>query len=166
MGIYEAQPHAFYASPTPELALANASSIAGHAKNGYAVFEVSIKGHAKVAQLAVDDARYHPDILQLPKAILDVLGKKFSALPLAQRMSVAPLFMPYMKKEDILFLAAGQPVVQFCMDKALAVSTFWTSAYTTPCNTSTGELFFELADDAAYHLVAIADKTSTSTRCS
>lgn len=157
--------HAAYASPTPELALANASSIAGGEKNDYAVFEVSIKGQAKVAQLAVTDARYHTDIRQLPKAIFDVLGKNFSALPLAQRMSVAPLFMPYMKKEDILFLAESQPVVQACIDKALAVSMFWTSAYTTPCNTSTGELFFELADDAAYYLVAIADNTSASRCC-
>lgn len=157
--------HAAYASPTPELALANASAIVGDEKNAYAVFEVSIKGQAKVAHLNVTDARYHDDIRQLPKAILNVLGEDFSALPLAERMAVAPLFMPYMKKEDILVLAASQPVVQACLDKALSVSTFWKSARTTPCATSTGELFFELADDAAYHLVAIAEKTAAPSRC-
>lgn len=145
--------HAAYASPTPELALANASAIAGDDKNAYAVFEVSIKGQAKIAHLVVTDARYHADIRQLPRAILDVLGKDFSALPMAERVAVAPLFMPYMKKDDILALASSTPLIRACLHKAEATSTFWKSARSTPCIASAGELFFELDDGAVYHLL-------------
>lgn len=152
--------HAAYASPTPELALANASAIAGDDKNAYAVFEVSIKGNAKVAHLTVTDARYHPDIRQLPKAILDVLGKDFSALPLAERIAVAPLFMPYITKEDIAALACSTPLVQACLEKAQATSTFWKSARTTPCTKSAGELFFELGAGAVYYLVDVTEGMS------
>ena len=149
--------NAVYASPTPELALANASSstIGDESRTAYLVFEVSIKGAFKLAHLTVTDARYHSDIRQLPKAILDVLGKDFSALPMAERIAVAPLFMPYMTKEDIQALAASTPLVRDCLDKARAVSTFWKSARTTPCEVSAGELFFELATDSAYHLLAL-----------
>lgn len=148
--------HAAYASPTPELALANASSVAGADRSAYDAFEVKIQGKAKVAHLAVTDARYHNDIRQLPKAILDVLGKEFSALPLADRMAVGPLFMPYMRKADLLELAKGDARIQQCLDKAAQVSTFWSSAKVLPNPASAGELFFELDEGASYQLLALS----------
>ena len=147
--------HAVYASPTAALALSNASSVVGGDSNAYCVFEVRIAGRAKVAHLDVTDARYHDDIRQLPKTIVNTLGKEFSRLSLAERAQVAPLFMPYMTKEDVHTLASQYSLVKKCLDEATCVSTFWSSASPTPNTNSKGELFFELDADALYYLDAI-----------
>lgn len=147
--------HAVYASPTAALALSNASSVVGGANNAYRVFEVRIEGCAKVAHLDVTDARYHDDIRQLPRAIVNTLGKEFSCLPLAERAQVAPLFMPYMTKEDLQRLASQSALVQKCLEEAMRQSTFWPSASPTPKPNSPGELFFELDQSAMYYLDAM-----------
>ncbi len=147
--------HAVYASPSPDDALLNASSSMTTARAAYAVFEVQIQGPAAVAHLDVSDARHHSDVLLLPKVILDVLGREFSLLPLQERMAVAPLFMPYMRREELLALARHNPRLQECLDKTAQVSTFWQNARPQSCPDRDGELFFELAPGSTYRLVPI-----------
>lgn len=144
--------HAVYASPTPELAMANASA---HTESGYTVCTVDITGTAMVAQLSVKDARYHEDVRLLPRLILAIMGKEFSALPLATRVELAPLFMPYMRKEDLAELALTSPTLRLCLNKANDESTFWPSATTRPDPANSGELFFELVGDASYTLTPV-----------
>ena len=148
--------HAVYASPTPELALANASSLTTTDRAAYAVFEVQIQGSATLAHLDISDARHHADVRLLPKIILEILGKDFSLLPLQERLAVAPLFMPYMRRDELLALALHSPLLQECLDKAEQVSTFWPNARPHPCADRAGELFFELAQGSTYRLVPVA----------
>lgn len=54
--------HAIYASPTPELALANASAALAPGEIYVACRVIVAPAHIRVAQLAVRDAREHPDI--------------------------------------------------------------------------------------------------------
>lgn len=148
--------HAVYASPTPELALANASSLPTVDRAAYTVFEVQMQGPATVAHLDISDARHHADVRLLPKLVLDILGRDFSLLPLQDRLAVAPLFMPYMRRDELLALARHNPRLQECLDKAEQVSTFWPNARPHPCADRDGELFFELAPGSTYRLVPIA----------
>lgn len=144
--------HAVYASPTAELALANASA---HTDSGYLACTVDITGQAPVVQLSVKDARYHEDVRRLPHMVMAVLGKDFSLLPLATRTELAPLFMPYMRKEDLEELATTNPTLRLCLNKASDESTFWPSASVRPDASSSGELFFELLNNASYQLKSI-----------
>lgn len=148
--------HAVYASPTPELALANASSLTTTDRAAYVVFEVQMQGPATVAHLDISDARHHADVRLLPKLVLDILGRDFSLLPLQDRLAVAPLFMPYMRRDELLALARHNPRLQECLDKTEQVSTFWPNARPHPCADRDGELFFDLAPGSTYQLVPIA----------
>jgi hypothetical protein len=142
--------YAVYASPTAELALANASS-AGADRSDYLVCELEFTGSVKVAHLQVTDARYHGDVRILQQMVIATLGRDFGTKPAAVRMAVAPLFMPYLSTSDLATLLSV-PLVAECLAKAEAVSTFWASAQASPQSGSDGELFLELLDEASYAL--------------
>jgi hypothetical protein len=153
--------HAIYASPTPELALQNASA-AGPLRDRYQaclleVFrEVTESGKAsgalyRAAQLSVADARNHPDVFALNKLVTAVLGPDFPDLPLRHRLEVAPLFLPGSSREDLELAAETSPVARRILDMARAVSTFWSETH-EPDSASNGEVFLELAPGTAYRL--------------
>ena len=146
--------HAAYASPTPALALANASS-AGSDRSEYVVCAVELEGDVRVAQLKVSDARHHPDLRRLQRLVLEVLGKDFHAASLPERCAVGPLFMPFMTKNDLQSLAHTAPDVQTIFDLAKDRSDFWATASAELDPESDGELFFELANGASYRLTPL-----------
>ena len=144
--------HAVYASPTPELALQNASS-AGVDRSEYVVCEVHIQGTYRMAQLAVVDARHHTDVYALPKAIIAALGRDFGLLPCALRHCVGPLFMPYLGASEMTILCDEHTLVRECVEKVCKLSSFWLTASTQANPLSSGELFFELDEHSSYVLV-------------
>jgi hypothetical protein len=146
--------YAVYASPTPELALANASS-AGASRADYLVCELKIDGAFSTAQLMVTDARYHEDIRAVQKVVMQELGAEFAAMPFEKRRAVAPLFMPYIQPEDLQAIAIADETAASCISAARNASKFWSSASSVILADCDGELFFELAANASYILIPI-----------
>jgi hypothetical protein len=153
--------HAIYASPTPELALENASA-AGPLRDQYQaclleIFQettgagASAQAPYRATQLSVPDARNHPDVFALNKLVTAVLGPEFSDLPLHHKLKVAALFLPGSSREDLEQAAEASPEVRRILDTARVVSTFWSQAQ-EPHPSSNGEVFLELAPGAAYRL--------------
>lgn len=141
--------HAIYSSPTPELALKNASS--GRVdRSDYVVCKVIVDpASIRIAQLIVTDARYHPDIQLITRYINNISSHEMHSL--VQRKEAALLFSPGtlpFEIEDIL----NNKIVSSIMKYASENSTFWSEATSIPVN-SEGELFFELnAADSFYQL--------------
>lgn len=147
--------HAAYASPTPELALVNAS--AGDAGAEYIVCEVVFSGPVRIAHLSVTDARHHPDVRLLQRAVVDELaGLCDASSDLATRAAIAPLFMPTMTAELLTELRSKSEPVERVLRRAEALSTFWTSAAIELDHQSDGELFFEVEPGGYYQLTPLA----------
>lgn len=136
--------HAIYASPTPTLALRNASG-GGASRENYIVCELRFFGPAcKIAQLKVTDARLHPDIANIIRCIHHQLDEDFASQLLHDKLYCGPLFMPCASREELaIFFETG------IWNSHLAtllneISCFWTDADLTiqPCNE--GEMFFEM----------------------
>lgn len=146
--------HAAYASPTPELALACAGR-PGTPREAFVVCElVAARADLRVAQLPVRDARLHPDIAALPKAVASVLGEAGFTAPLAAKAPLALLFVPGLGAAEALALAAEVPLVARALAAAASVSRFWATARGDIDPGSDGEIFFELVDQATYRLRA------------
>lgn len=142
--------HAVYASPTPALALKNAS--AGYlGKKDYSVLELKFAHAPLVHQLKVEDARDHPDIVAFQKLLQRCLGRSFGGAPLLEKMSLAPLFIPGVAAAELQEAATRSEALQGILDQAKQVSTFWQGCGQIDTS-STGELFFELSDDNSYTL--------------
>lgn len=153
---------AIYASPTSELALANASAV-GPLRDQYRVCrlevfqeEPGIDGEPlfRVTQLNVSDARNHGDVFVLNKLVLSVLGPGFPDLPMADRLKAAPLFLPGASREDLEAAAQSSPDIRRILDTAREISTLWQDAR-EPGASSDGEVFLELAAGAAYRLIPV-----------
>lgn len=152
--------HAIYASPTPELALAGASAD-GPLKEGYLVCELEFFQERdnstrseplyRVVQLAVPDAREHPDVFLLKKLALAKLGAEFADLPLSEKLGASALFLPGTTPEDLKEAAQANPAVRAILSAATELSTFWTDVR-EPSEGKSGEMFFELLPGAAYRL--------------
>lgn len=85
--------HAVYASPSVELALANASAPLAEGER-YSICRVLVESSLiKIAQLNVRDAREHPDIRLIGQCVRKH-GRALSLLNLETKQLVAPLFMP------------------------------------------------------------------------
>lgn len=142
--------HAVYASPSPELALENAS--AGHLKKeDYMVCRLRFATTPAFMQLSVTDARHHPDIKSLQKVVHGILGVDFGSLPLQSKFSVAPLFVPGVSASELdQCLQLNQQVMQILLDSA-KVSTIWHGGQELDPS-SPGELFFELKNSNSYVL--------------
>lgn len=146
--------HAVYCSPTPSLALANASGKLAD-DDRYVPFEVVTTGcgsPTRMAQLLVDDARRHPDRSQLTNLLERALSASGRENGLAHRSRLAPLFLPVLSKIDVERFAAQEPLVSAFLAEARMTSTFWLTALTAPREDCDGELFFELREGESYTL--------------
>lgn len=146
--------HAAYASPTPELALQNAS--ADHLdKSEYSVFMLQFDKPPVMHQLSKVDAREHPDLKAFQKEFNAVVGVEFGGLPLARKLELAPLFMPGVSKAELSNAATGSVLLTEILNQCKRKSTFWDGLGEID-ETSPGELFFELAGGNAYILVPLS----------
>ncbi len=146
--------HAIYASPTPELALQNASAPLADGDEYVACRVVVEPQKIRIAQLQVTDARYHSDIRLIGKWISQH-GQALAELSLDQKQKLAPLFMPGLHRRELTELWKAHPLVAALCTYARQHSSFWSSASDSP-RSSDGELFFELVDDAnTYRLEVI-----------
>ena len=145
---------AAFASPTPELALACAC-MATEQRQNYVVMAVTFPGRFKIAQAPQSDAKFHPDVKQLPKEILRFLGAEWTSLPARNRLDIAPLFLPAVSKEEVeetmLGIKGGNELREIISTKC----TFWQdakllTAVDSHLGHAEGEIFFEALD--GYHL--------------
>lgn len=140
--------HAVYASPSVELAVENATA---STSGGYVVYRLVFERAPAVMQLPVTDARHHPDIRALQRIVHNALGGDFGSLALADKLAVAPLFLPSVSAAELEQAANDSPLVRGILEQAANASTFWTGGDTLD-PASKGELFFELEDDNGYTL--------------
>ena len=149
--------HAVYASPTPEQALRCASPSGRNVD--LSVYEVVIDGPILLAQLQVEDARFHRDIPAAQRELQTIMSALLAA-PLQEKQVTSLLFMPACSKDDWRHAVEHSPVAADFAQAAGALSTFWGEVSTEPTE-STGELFFQLGAGASYRLVGpIAGKWS------
>lgn len=142
---------AAYASPTPELALANASAVGSNPKL-YTVCEVIFNTpDIKIAHISVKDARDHKEISAIMRHVADRMGKQFSNMDIKEKAQHAPLYMPGVSKEELqqyfLSSSSGQKLAEELED----MSIFWKEASMIPRGHN-GELFFEVSGDVTYTL--------------
>ena len=145
---------AAFASPTHELALACAC-MATEQRQHYVVMAVTFPGRFKIAQAPQSDAKFHPDVKQLPKEILRFLGAEWTSMPARNRLDIAPLFLPAVSQEEVeetmLGIKGGNELREIIRTKC----TFWQDAkllttVDSHSGHSEGEIFFEALD--GYHL--------------
>jgi len=134
--------HAIYASPTPELALQNASAPLPDGDEYVACRVVVESQRIRIAQLQVTDARYHSDIRLVSKWVSQH-GQELAELSLDQKQILAPLFIPGLHRRELTELWTAHPLVAALCTYTRQHSSFWSSASDTP-QPSDGELFFEL----------------------
>lgn len=145
--------HAIYASPTAELALANASGPLSEGECYIACRVVVDTNQIQIAHLAVRDAREHPDIRLIGRWV-SAHGEALTGLELAQKQQLAPLFMPGLRREELEILHQADSVVANLCEHVQQTSTFWPSAQ-AEIGSSEGELFFELQEHAVYYLAPL-----------
>lgn len=145
--------HAVYASPTPELALANASAVLAPG-DAMVVCELAFEGSVKVAHLEVSDARYHSDVRAITSAVMGALNEQqMGETGYGARAELAPLFMPWLRAHELRGLQIQVPLVRALLQRAAEVSTFWqTASPEVNPQFKVGELFFELSEGAYYTL--------------
>lgn len=140
-----------YASPTPDLALQNASAV-GNNENDYVVTQVVFNtSNIKLAHIEITDARYHKDIQLLMRKIINFLGKDFSNLSVKEKIEHAVLFLPSVSKEELNEYFSSSPEKALLAKEIKEMSSFWNEASNTPMNHN-GELFFEITEDITYQL--------------
>jgi hypothetical protein len=143
--------HAVYASPSPELALAYAIA-GGAARSSYVACEMKFRKTPAFMQLSVEDAKLHPDVLVLQQFVNRKLGS-WSALALDRKAELAPLFLPGVTRAELLDAMGASATLAEIMREAAALVTFWWPEGTVA---EVGELFFEIDEDNAYALEAVA----------
>lgn len=136
--------HAIYASPTPQLALANASAPLGDGDHYIACRVVVDPQHVRIAQLKVRDARVHPDIKTVARWVSGQ-GQAIISLDSSRKQQTAQLFMPGLARDELEGLRGADSLVAQICHCLRSASTFWGDA-ATPMASSEGELFFELID--------------------
>jgi hypothetical protein len=146
-GYLPSRRHAVYASPTPQQALASGT------KGPLVVGELRFAGTVKLAQLAVADAKDHPDIRVIGKAMQGWLDA--FAVSSTDRRVLAPLFLPGASKADWAAAIEESAAVATLVAAMTQASTFWSSARTAPAGNG-GETFFELMPGACYTLTPLA----------
>lgn len=140
--------HAVYASPTAELALENAL-VPNTSAADYVVCEVAFERPAPMIQLSVKDARWHPDVGTLQRAV-NAMIEPWVDIALSKRLPLAPLFMPGATKVDLTEAMEGSPELLYILMQVSKLVTLWDDAAAP-----SGELFFELTEDNAYRLTHI-----------
>lgn len=142
-----------FASPTPKLALQNASSNAA-TRSDYIVCELTFTGPVKVAHLLVEDARYNGEISKIQRCVMDHLGRDFATLSLPEKQQHAALFMPCSSQVELQEYFASTETARLLEKKLAELVRFWHDARDTP-QEDTGELFFEITQDVTYTLTAL-----------
>ncbi|WP_415900547.1 hypothetical protein [Neptuniibacter sp. QD48_11] len=138
---YPSRRHAAYASPCPKQA--SESSVA----NDPVVCTLEWHGERKVAQhRVVADAKEHRDVRQLPKLLLNILGREWPSLPLEDKGTEGLLWVPGLGASEVQqILESG--VFQNHIEELKAAINFWDEAElisnSSPDSSSSGELFFE-----------------------
>jgi hypothetical protein len=140
--------HAVYASPTPALALQNATA-GGLRQDEYVACRLEFHHEPPVIQLTVSDARYHPDIRRLQQSVNNTLGE-WSAGDIGSKLALAPLFLPGVTREELAAAMAGDPLLDRVVRTAVAAVTLWSPE--PGAVSPDGELFFEIGDDNFYTL--------------
>lgn len=146
--------HAVYASPTPELALQNASAIGFNHDDYYVCELVFTDPNVKLAHLIIKDAREHDDISRIMRHVNSYFGKDFSGLSILEKAKHAPLYLPSVNKEDLesYFQSLND---NYELAKSIKLlSKFWSDVSFEP-QTHNGELFFELSNTGSYTLKPI-----------
>lgn len=147
--------HAVYASPSAELALVYA--VAGGAeRRGYIACAMRFIKAPAFMQLSVEDAKLHPDVLVLQQFVNRQLGSS-SALPLARKRELSPLFIPGVTRAELLEAMEGSSLLAEVVREAAKQVSFW---WPQGAVAETGELFFEIDDDNAYTLEAVEPATT------
>lgn len=144
--------HAVYASPTPELALINATGT-GEARDAFVVTRVRIFGTVKQVQLSCSDARHNPDLTVLPRAVLAALGDGWADLPAQAKAHAALLYTPGVTREELAAAAQACNATMRALECAEQRATLWLDVQTGAA--PDGEFFFELVDDSSYILEAL-----------
>lgn len=135
--------HALYASPTPELALQNASAV-GSDPSKYVVCELETSGPGLVlAHLLVKDARDHDDIGRIVRHVAGEMGRDFGGLPLAEKVAHAALYLPSVSKEELDVYFESSDAAKKLASELRAISKFWQDADFSP-QSHNGEFFFEI----------------------
>lgn len=141
---------AAYASPSPELALACVATTAAP-RSDFVVTTVTFPGQVKIAQLLQKDAREHPDLKELPKAILRFLGSDWVSQAYRSRLDIAPLFLPVISSDEVEETINRIPRGNELRESIRTKSKFWQDArlLTVSCSHldfPEGEIFFEALD--------------------
>lgn len=151
---YPSRRHSTYASPTPELALLNASAALVGSDRYVACRLIVPPSAIKLAQLEVVDARHHADI-RLITQWLSRHSKELTEISVNQKRDIALLFLPGLKRDELENLRLESGVVHELCELARTHATFWAAASSVP-RKGEGELFFELIDkSASYRLEPI-----------
>lgn len=119
-----------------------------------AVCELAFVGRVKVAHLEVSDARYHSDVRAITAAVMGALNEQqMGEAGYGARAELAPLFMPWLRAQELRGLQIQVPLVRSLLQGASEVSTFWkTASPEVNPQFKVGELFFELGEGAYYTL--------------
>lgn len=142
--------HSVYASPTPVLALANASA----GDNEFIACRVEVDvTKIRIAHLNVEDARYHPDIKRVSR-LISLMSPMFSGLSIEKQRDMGILFMPGLSRETLNQLRTSVPEVNDICAQFASFSTFWKDA-SLDVGEHNGELFFELDENAYYKLKVV-----------
>jgi hypothetical protein len=127
--------HAVFANPDPM-----AIQVSG------TCFEVQLAGNCKVAQIREVDARYHQDCKNLPKLMLECLGRKWPSQSLAHKALAGALYIPCLGNEEVEDLF-GSPELSEHRGTIWNAITFWQTAEVILPGQSLpykqGEVFFE-----------------------
>ena len=137
--------HAVYASPTPALALQNASA-GGGAREEYVACSLVFRYEPPFFQLSVTDARHHPDVGRLQRLV----NSEWSAWASGNadsRLELAPLFLPGVTREELAAAMGASSLLRQVVNKAADHVTLWDDL-----PAQDGELFFEIAPDNCFSL--------------
>lgn len=140
--------HAVYASPTVELALECASA-AGVDRAGYVVCELVFDKEPPTIQLSVKDARRHDDVPNVQRVVNGLLNRWVES-DLANKSTLAALFLPGTSKEELLGAMDAQPQLKEIVLEASKFVTLWKDE-----PSADGEFFFEVLDGNGYVLTKI-----------
>ncbi|WP_374359757.1 hypothetical protein [Pseudoduganella danionis] len=137
--------NAVYASPTPELALMNASA-ALDAGDAYMACRIEFLFNPPMFQLSETDARKHPDLQNLQRVITQRL-QRLGMLGMDTMMPLAALFLPGVTKAELQTSMDASPMLADLVNAASSAVRLW-DCLPVP----DGELFFEIAEDNHYVL--------------
>jgi len=145
--------HAIYASPTPALALKNASSPLLDGEHYVACRVHTEPEGIRIAQLQVKDAREHSDIKIFARFIAK-FSQEITQSSIDERQLYAPLFAPGLARCELEELRESSAMVAYACRYAINHFTLWSSASSEPADHE-GELFFEPSEGGSYRLIPI-----------